>query len=309
MITGGLLRDRARRALALVVLLPALALSGCFTADAGLAITNGDRVNGTIHVNVPADSPGPAREWTIPEDFADRVTATSTGEAGGDVTTTYAIEGLTFDELRDLTAEASGEALVIDIERTRANQVSLSGQADLVRAPGSRVTLAVAFPSPVTGTNGTVDDGNVVRWTVDGGASTAFWATAPASATDRNNLLMWAGLAAAVGVLSFLLVLLWARRDHDIYDDFEEFDDYGDGDGADGAEDAEGTDGATAADPAGTPEGAASESTADATADGTADATVDGTGTTADAETVDDADVPADAGTATTGTGTGPAKD
>ena len=96
MITGGLLRDRARRALALVVLLPALALSGCFTADAGLAITNGDRVNGTIHVNVPADSPGPAREWTIPEDFADRVTATSTGEAGGDVTTTYAIEGLTF---------------------------------------------------------------------------------------------------------------------------------------------------------------------------------------------------------------------
>lgn len=298
MITGGLLRDRARCALALVVLLPALALSGCFTADAGLAITNGDRVNGTIHVNVPADSPGPAREWTIPEDFADRVTATSTGEAGGDVTTTYAIEGLTFDELRDLTAEASGEALVIDIERTRASQVSLSGQADLVRAPGSRVTLAVAFPSPVTGTNGTVDDGNVVRWTVDGGASTAFWATAPASATDRNNLLMWAGLAAAVGVLSFLLVLLWARRDHDIYDDFEEFDDYGDGDGADGAE---GTDGATAADPAGTPEGAASESTADATADGT--------GTTADAETVDDADVPADAGTATTGTGTGPAKD
>src|SRR5699024_6093521 len=39
-ITGGLLRDRARCALALVVLLPALALSGCFTADAGLAITN-----------------------------------------------------------------------------------------------------------------------------------------------------------------------------------------------------------------------------------------------------------------------------
>lgn len=215
---GGL----ARRALALMVLLPALALAGCFTADAGLAITNGDRVNGTIHVNVPADSRGPAREWSVPPEFADRVTVTPTGEEGGDRTTTYVVEGLTFDELRDLTAGASGDALLIDVERTRANQVSLSGQADLARAPGSRVTLAVAFPSPVTGTNGTVDDGNVVRWTMDGGSSTAFWATAPASATDRNNLLMWAGLAAAVGVLSFLLVLLWARRDHDIHDDFDE---------------------------------------------------------------------------------------
>lgn len=153
----------------------------------------------------------------IPEEYGDRVRVERGGDGGS--VATYSLQGLTFAELGDLIQDVSSDTLTLDLERTRANQVSLSGEADLGWAPGARVTLTVAFPSPVTGTNGTVDDGNVVRWTMEGGRRTSVWATAPASATDRNTMLLWTGIAASAGILAALLVMLWARRDHDMRDD------------------------------------------------------------------------------------------
>ncbi|WP_295625690.1 LppM family (lipo)protein [uncultured Corynebacterium sp.] len=208
---------RWRGLAATAVLVPTLALSGCFTADAGLSITGSDRVNGTVYVSQPKTAEQRASAWEVPEAFADGVTV-ARDDSGEERTATYTIKDLTFDEVGDLVDEAAGDSFDLSLERIGGNQVSVDGKASLTRFPDSRVTLAIAFPSPVTGTNGTVDGGDTVRWTMDGGRDTTFWATAPAGSTDRDQLLLWAGIAAAVGVLAALLVFLWARRDHDMRD-------------------------------------------------------------------------------------------
>lgn len=106
----------------------------------------------------------------------------------------------------------------MELERVGGNQVTVSGKASLARYPGAEVTLAIAFPAPVTGTNGTVDGGDTVRWTMAGGEDSTFWATSPAGSTDRDQLLLCTALVTAAGLLAALLVVLWARRDHDMRD-------------------------------------------------------------------------------------------
>lgn len=205
-----------RTALALL-LAPALALAGCFTTDAAITISGSDRVNGVVHVAVPADATTSGIPWEVPPGFEDGVTV-ETGHSGDDLTATYTLRDLTFDEVHDLVDGAADGAFDLELERTGGNQVSVSGKAALKRYQRSRVTLAISFPAPVTGTNGTVDGDRTVRWTMDGGRDTTFWATAPAGSTDRDQLLLWMALATATGLLAALLVFLWARRDRDMLD-------------------------------------------------------------------------------------------
>lgn len=210
-------RGRLRKTLAVAALAPALALSGCFTTDAAMTITGSDRVNGTIHVSVPQGATDRENLWDVPDAFSDGVTVEN-GVSGGDRTATYVVRDLTFEEVHDLVDSAAGDAIDLELERIGGNQVSVSGKASLTSHPGARVTLAIAFPAPVTGTNGTVDGGNTVRWTMDGGRDTTFWASSPAGSTDRDQLMLWAGIVSAAGILAALLVFLWARRDHDMRD-------------------------------------------------------------------------------------------
>lgn len=211
-------RARVRRALAAAALIPTMAVAGCFTADAGLSISGSDRVNGTIHVTAPRDASMRQSMWEAPEDLGTDVSV-SLDDSGTERRATYSVSDLTFDELRDVVAASTiGDAIDLDLERTGGDQVSVSGKATLSRYPGSKITLAIAFPSPVTGTNGTVDGSDTVRWTLDGGRDTTFWATAPAGSTDRDQLLMWSAIVAVAGILASLLVFLWARRDHDMRD-------------------------------------------------------------------------------------------
>lgn len=207
-----------RRLIALAAMLvPVFALAGCFTTDAAMTISGSDRVNGTVHVAVPKDATSRENLWEIPENFSDGVTV-ETGESGENRTATYTVHDLTFEEVHELVDTATGDAIDLELERVGGNQVSVAGKASLTRFPGSKVTLAIAFPAPVTGTNGTVDGGDTVRWTMDGGRDSTFWATSPAGSTDRDQLLLWVGLTTAAGVLAALLVVLWARRDHDMRD-------------------------------------------------------------------------------------------
>lgn len=207
-----------RRLIALAAMLvPVFALAGCFTTDAAMTISGSDRVNGTVHVAVPKDATSRENLWEIPENFSDGVTV-ETGESGENRTATYTVRDLTFEEVHELVDAATGDAIDLELERVGGNQVSVAGKASLTRFPGSKVTLAIAFPAPVTGTNGTVDGGDTVRWTMDGGRDSTFWATSPAGSTDRDQLLLWVGLTTAAGVLAALLVVLWARRDHDMRD-------------------------------------------------------------------------------------------
>lgn len=214
MIAEGL----GRRFVALLaVIVPVFALAGCFTADAAVTISGSDRVNGTVHVAMPQSATSRENLWEIPENFGDAVTVEA-GQSGDNRTATYTLRDLTFDEVHDLVGSAAGDAIDLELERVGGNQVSLNGKASLTRFPGSRVTLAIAFPAPVTGTNGTVDGGHTVRWTMEGGRDSTFWATSPAGSTDRDQLLLWVGLTTAAGILAALLVVLWARRDHDMRD-------------------------------------------------------------------------------------------
>lgn len=208
---------RGRLAALAVVVAPVLALTGCFTTDAAMTISGTDRVNGTVHVAVPKTATARGQLWEIPANFSEGVTVEN-GESGEDRTATYVVRDLTFDEVHDLVDAASGDAINLELERVGGNQVSVSGKASLARYPGAEVTLAIAFPAPVTGTNGTVDGGDTVRWTMAGGEDSTFWATSPAGSTDRDQLLLWTALVTAAGLLAALLVVLWARRDHDMRD-------------------------------------------------------------------------------------------
>ncbi|MFD5867687.1 LppM family (lipo)protein [Corynebacterium sp. NPDC060344] len=208
---------RARLAALAVIVAPVLALTGCFTTDAAMSISGSDRVSGTIHVAVPAGATTREQLWEVPAAFSDGVTVEN-GESDGNRTATYVVRDLTFDEIHDLVDAASSDAIDLELERVGGNQVSVAGKASLARYPGAKFTLAIAFPAPVTGTNGTVDGGQTVRWTMDGGSDSTFWATSPAGSTDRDQLLLWTGLATAAGLLAALLVVLWARRDHDMRD-------------------------------------------------------------------------------------------
>lgn len=205
---------RARKvALAIAAFAPVVALSGCFQSEAGLVITGDDQVNGEIRVTPEEAYRADFHKWQVPGDMEDRVVVETTDPDTGAMT--IQLRQLGFDEVQALVSSASDEAIDVEIERTTAGQVSVTGQADLESAPTAYVALAITFPEAVINSNGSIHN-DTVQWELKGGQQTNFWASAPAGETNRNQLLIWTGVVSAIGILAAVLVFLWARRSYDM---------------------------------------------------------------------------------------------
>src|SRR4051812_16649831 len=149
-------------------LLLALALAGCVRVHAAMAVGTDDHVSGTIDIasvqSKPEDT-GPL--LTIPPDLSGLVT-TAPYNADGYVGQTLHFEGLTFEQVRQLSEALSNQSAKYRLNFRRSGDlVSLAGSVDLggLRPDGVDVQVKVAFPGPVGKTNGTTDRDNTISWT------------------------------------------------------------------------------------------------------------------------------------------------
>ena len=189
--------------------LSAMVLAGCFHSDADLQITGDDRVSGTVTVTAYAD-PSLANQWTVPEQYADNAVISERDANTGMITVT--LRDLGFKETGEMVEELSEDHISMNIERTTAGQISLSGTADLTAFPDAISNLTIRLPKTVLAANGEVID-NAVSWHFTGGTRTDFWVDATAGETDRNELILWIAIATGVGILAAAVVMLWAAQE------------------------------------------------------------------------------------------------
>lgn len=193
-----------------------LVLTSCFDAKAGIAITGDDLVNGNITITPDAEHATDLEKWRVPAEFESRMSKNITNQQTGE--TKVIFSGLGFEEAKDALKRITNDTLSLDIERTAGDQLSVSGQADLSHMPGANLGVAISFPGAITRSNGNSTNESTVQWKFTGGTKESLWATAPAGTANRSEFLLWTTIASVVGLLSFLLVVLWARRIRDMHD-------------------------------------------------------------------------------------------
>jgi hypothetical protein len=202
----------------LAVLLLVPLASGCVRVRASMTISPDDRVSGTITAaSKPRNSDDKGVQFNgggLP--FSEKV-AISDYAKDGYVGSQAVFSDLTFAELpqlANLNSDAAGVNLSL---RRNGNLVILEGRADLTSVTGNDadVELTVAFPGPVTSTNGDHVEPDVVSWKLKPGVVSTM--TAQARYTDPSTRSftgagVWLGVAsfAAAGVVA---VLAWMSRD------------------------------------------------------------------------------------------------
>lgn len=210
---------KATRVVGLILLFGVLvcSLSGCLRVHAALAVTPEDRVSGTLvvaSVQVNDQDNGPV--LTIPPELADRVRSEKY------VQDNYVGQKVSFENLRfvDLAqlVETISEARQYRLSLRRAGDlVTLAGSIDLTQVPAERadVQIKIAFPGPVSRTDGD-DDDNTVSWTPKPGSVTEFNAIAEYSTSDSDSWVRWAllvgGAALLASIVATLLALIAHRR-------------------------------------------------------------------------------------------------
>ncbi|MBX9638363.1 MAG: DUF3153 domain-containing protein [Mycobacteriaceae bacterium] len=191
--------------------------TGCLRVRASLTISPEDQVSGEI---IAAAKPknnkdtGPQLDTNLP--FSQKV-AVSNYDSDGYVGSQAVFSELTFAELPQL-AHMNPDAAGVNLSlRRNGNLVILEGRADLTSLtdPDADVELTVAFPGPVTSTNGDRIEPEVVQWKLKPGIVSTM--TAQARYTDPNTRSftgagIWLGIAsfAAAGVVA---LLAWISRD------------------------------------------------------------------------------------------------
>ena len=211
-------KPRRHRVLAIALLLMLLPLvTGCLRARASITISPEDLVSGEI---IAAAKPkgnkdtGPQLDGNLP--FGQKV-AVSTYESDGYVGSQAVFSDVTFAELPQLAnLNPNARGLNLSLHRN-GNLVVLEGRVDLTSLtdPDADVQLNVAFPGPVTATNGDRIEPDVVRWKLKPGVVSTM--SAQARYTDPNTRSftgagIWLGIAsfAAAGIVA---VLAWMSRD------------------------------------------------------------------------------------------------
>jgi hypothetical protein len=198
-------------------LLLVFALAGCVRVHAAMAVGTDDHVSGTIDiasVQAKPEDTGPA--LTVPSELSGLVTLAPYA-ADGYVGQTVHFEGLTFEQVRQLSEAISNQSSRYRLNFRRSGDiVSLAGSADLggMRPDGVDVQLKVAFPGPVGKSNGTADKDNTISWTAKPGGVTEFNATSQYSDAGGMSWTRWVLVVGAGAIGVALLVLLLALVTH-----------------------------------------------------------------------------------------------
>lgn len=200
-----------------MLLLVVPAAAGCVRVKASITISPDDLVSGQV---IAATKPrndkdaGPQFDSDLP--FSQKV-AISKYDSDGYVGSEAVFSDLTFAELPQL-AGMNPDAEGVNLSLRRAgNLVMLEGRADLTTLtdPEADVELTVAFPGPVTSTNGERVDAEMVQWRLKPGVVTTM--TAQARYTDPStrsfqHAALWLGLS-SIAVAGLVAVLAWLGRD------------------------------------------------------------------------------------------------
>jgi hypothetical protein len=210
---------RRRRLLTVAMLLLVVVpmATGCLRVKASLTISPNDTVSGDI---VAAAKPrnekdaGPQLEPNLP--FSQKV-AISKYDRDGYVGSQAVFSDLTFAEVPQL-ANMNPDAQGVNLSLRRAGDlVILEGRADLTSLtdPDADVQLTVAFPGPVTSTNGDRVDSEMVAWKLKPGVVSTM--TAQARYTDPSTrsfrgAALWLGLS-SFAVAGLVALLAWLGRD------------------------------------------------------------------------------------------------
>ncbi len=209
---------RRRRLLAMAMLLLVVPMaSGCVRIRASITISPDDLVSGEI---IAAAKPrndkdeGPQLDSNLP--FSEKV-AVSKYESDGYVGSQAVFSDLTFAELPEL-ANMNRDSEGVNISLRRAgNLVILEGRADLTSLtdPEADVELSVAFPGPVTSTNGNRVESDVVQWKLKPGVVSTMSAQAhytDPSTRSFTSAAMWLGVS-SFAVAGVVAALAWLGRD------------------------------------------------------------------------------------------------
>jgi len=191
--------------------------TGCLRVTASITISPDDLVSGEVIAAVKPRNDkdaGPQLDANLP--FGQKV-AISKYDRDGYVGSQAVFSDLTFAELPQL-AGMNPDAAGVNLSLRRAGDVViLEGRADLTTLtdPDADVELTVAFPGPVTSTNGARVDEEVVRWRLKPGVVSTM--TAQARYTDPStrafhNAAVRLGLS-ALGVAGLVGLLAWLSRD------------------------------------------------------------------------------------------------
>lgn len=215
LLTGRLAGRRLLTAALLLVVVPMAA--GCLRVKASITISPDDTVSGSIIAAAKPRSDKDAGPQLDPNLAFSQKVAISKYDRDGYVGSQAVFSDLTFAELPQL-ANMNPDAQGVNLTLRRAgNLVILEGRADLTSLtdPDADVELTVAFPGPVTSTNGERIDSELVAWKLKPGIVSTM--TAQARYTDPSTrsfrgAAWWLGLA-SFGVAGLVAVLAWLGRD------------------------------------------------------------------------------------------------
>jgi hypothetical protein len=210
---------RVSRIVGLIMLFGVLgcSLTGCLRVHAALAVSEDDRVSGSLIVAaLPVNDQDNGPTLTIPPELVDQVRSEQYVQDG------YVGQRLTFSNLRFLDlaqmVQNISEAKQYRLSLRRAgNLVTLAGSVDLTQVPKDRadVQIKVAFPGSINSTNGQETDGTV-SWSPQPASVTEFNAIAQYSTAGGDSWLRWAllvgGSALLAAIVATLLALIAHRR-------------------------------------------------------------------------------------------------
>ncbi|MBV7296234.1 hypothetical protein KRX51_09955 [Corynebacterium sp. TAE3-ERU12] len=186
-------------------------LTGCVDAEADLTLDSEDEVTGTVRVSAPVGSEIDPTNWRPPSHLSEIMRTEDSLEDGRNVMTVKLYD-VPFDDLARTVAEASARHVEVELEPTNDGNNAMTGYADFNEGPDTRMQVTMNFPGPVTNSNGEIN-GDSASWVVEGGEARTIFANAPRRPSGTRMFTRWSMLFLGAGLISALLVFLWARDD------------------------------------------------------------------------------------------------